>query len=147
MGCDGVIAAEQLTVAPGASHAHLELRPDPRAPREARRWVRAQVPPLDADHVAALDLLTSEVVTNAVLHARTRFTVGVTELVDGVLVTVSDRNLLLPEQQPYSESRTSGRGMTLVRELARRWGVTDGEDGKTVWFVLPAARPAMTVAT
>jgi hypothetical protein len=37
--------------------------------------------------------------------------------------------------------------MTLVRELARRWGVTDEEDGKTVWFVLPAARSARTVAT
>lgn len=141
VGCERVVAAERLTLAPGAQGAHLELRPEPRAARAARQWVRDQVPPLDEDAALALEVLTSELVTNAVLHARTRLTVGVTELVDGVLIAVTDRNMLMPEQQDYSETRTSGRGMTLLSVLARRWGVVTDDEGKIVWFVIsPGAR-------
>ena len=139
MDWSGVVAAAGLAVAPGTVPVELELRPEPRAARAARAWVRQQVPPLDEDSAQALELLTSELVTNAVLHARTRLSVGVAPLVGGLLVTVADRNLLPPTEQPYSETRTSGRGLALLEGLARRWGVATGDDGKTVWFVLDAA--------
>lgn len=134
-----MIQNERLTVAPGASQASLELQPEPWSVRAARAWVRDQVPPLEEDQALALELLTSELVTNAVLHAGTQLTVGVAPLVDGVLVTVADRNEDAPELQPFSENRTSGRGMMLLSGMSRRWGVTQDRDGKTVWFVLSAA--------
>ena len=134
-----VVDACGVDVAPGASPAELELRPEPRAARAARTWIRSQVPPLAEDSALALELLTSELVTNAVLHARTKLSVGIAPLTDGLLVTVADRNLASPAEQPYSETRTSGRGLSLLEGLSRRWGVTTYEDGKTVWFVLDAA--------
>ena len=147
MDWSGVVAAAGLAVAPGTVPAELELRPEPRAARTARAWVRQQVPPLDEESAQALELLTSELVTNAVLHARTRLSVGVAPLVGGLLVTVADRNLLPPTEQPYSETRTSGRGLALLEGLARRWGVTTGDNGKTVWFVLDAAEAYDPVRT
>lgn len=139
-----MIQNEHLTVAPGASQASLELQPEPWSVRAARAWVRDQVPPLGEDQALALELLTSELVTNAVLHAGTRLTVGVAPLVDGVLVTVADRNEDPPQMQPFSESRTSGRGMMLLSGMSRRWGVTRDDDGKTVWFVLSATEERST---
>lgn len=132
------MAAQGLEPVPGALTEHLDLEPEPRSVRVARRWVRDRLTGgiLDDEGLAVVMLLTSELVTNALLHARTDLTVGVTRLVDGALVTVADRNLLLPEQQPYSETRPSGRGVTLLGELSHRWGVDRDEDGKAVWFIL-----------
>lgn len=114
---------------------HVELRAEPRAVHTARAWVRERAGAV-AEDAAALELLTSELVTNAVLHARTRITLGVTILENSVLVTVADRNLLQPEQQPYSGTRTGGRGITLLHAMADDWGVESDESGKTVYFLL-----------
>lgn len=134
------MAAHGLEARGDAGTEHLDLDPEPRSVRAARRWVQdrlAGTATVDDEGMAVLLLLTSELVTNAVLHARTDVSVGLTPLVDGVLVTVADGNLLLPEQQPYSGTRPSGRGITLLHELAERWGVHRDDDGKAVWFVLP----------
>ena len=138
MGRHSLLEGHAFAVPPGAPHASVDLRPEPRAAREARIWVRAQVPPLGPEAADALDILVSEVVTNAVLHARTRFTVGVTRLPAAVLVTVADHNPQQPEQQAESDSRTSGRGLALLSALSDDWGVATEPDGKCVWFVLGA---------
>nr|WP_231126911.1 ATP-binding protein [Motilibacter aurantiacus] len=141
MGRQSLLEGHAFAVPPGAPHASVDLRPEPRAAREARLWVRSQVPPLGPEAADALDILVSEVVTNAVLHARTRFTVGVTRLDSAVLVTVADHNPQQPEPQAESDSRTSGRGLALLSALSDDWGVTTEPDGKCVWFVLAAAGP------
>lgn len=64
-------------------------------------------------------LLTSELVTNAVLHAPcTPLEVGITLAAESVLVTVHDLDLARPEQQPYYH-REGGWGLGLVDALAR----------------------------
>lgn len=85
-------------------------------------------------------LLTSELATNAVLHARTRFQVAVLldrELV--VQVTDGSREMPVVEATPLDGDR--GRGLRLVSELASRWGSRVDDDGKTVWFTLALASP------
>ena len=57
---------------------HLHLDPVPRLVGEARRFVAAARPPLPPDTQDSLVLLTSELVTNAVLHARTAIELGIT---------------------------------------------------------------------
>ena len=113
---------------------HVHFDPAPRVVSEARRFVRAQLPPLPADTVDATLLMASELVTNAVIHARTRLEVGVMVSARAVLVTVHDLDLARAAQQPYSD-RDGGRGLGIVATLSEEHAVDrhDGE-GKTAWF-------------
>ena len=118
-----------------ASH-HLHLEPAPRLVAEARSFVAGHAPPLSEDLQDALLLLTSELVTNAVIHARTPLEVGITVSERSVLVTVHDQDLAQPEQQPYAD-REGGWGLGLVDALAEDAAMTRHEaDGKTAWFRL-----------
>jgi two-component sensor histidine kinase len=84
----------------------------------------------------AAALLTSEVVTNSVLHARTDVEVTVSRLDDGVAVEVSDGSRRAPVRRLQLEEATTGRGVELLQQLAGQWGVTLHADGKTVRFTL-----------
>ncbi len=134
---------------PLTSH-HLHLDPAPRQVRTARSFVREHAPPMPADSVEVLLLLTSELVTNAILHARTAIELGITVATDCVLVCIHDEDLTRPEQQPY-DGREGGWGLGLVRSLSASSGMTvHPGDGKTAWFVVPrsaqiAAEPGAAV--
>lgn len=118
--------------------AQLQLPPDPRSVSAARRFVDARVPDLDDDTRDSLLLLTSELVTNAVVHARTELEVGVTLTDRDVLVTVHDLDLGRSEQR--GDERDGGRGLPLVEALSEATGrVAHSGGGKTAWFRL--ARP------
>jgi anti-sigma regulatory factor (Ser/Thr protein kinase) len=143
MGCTRIL--EKID-ARGAVHArawHLHLDPKPRSAAAARRFVVGCLGPLDEDTEGALKLLTSEVVTNAILHARTSLRLGVAQVRDRIVVCVEDRNVGRPEQQPYSGERTAGRGIVILEALADHWGIAAEQRGKAVWFTmrLTAALP------
>jgi len=122
---------------------HLDLLAEPQSARRGRAFVRAHAPDWAPDARMTLELLTSELVTNGILHARTQMSLGVAVSEHGeVFVAVGDQNLAMPEQQPYSDSRATGRGLTLVEGLADEWGVRTHEDGKTMWFVLRGSAAA-----
>ena len=119
-----------------ATH-HVHLEPLPRQVSDARAFVREHAPALSDDASEVLLLLTSELVTNAVLHARTEIEVGITVADHSVLVTVHDEDLARPEQRPY-DGREGGWGLGLVTALAASSAMTHHPgDGKTAWFVLP----------
>ena len=83
-------------------------------------------------------LLASEVVTNAIVHARTNAFVRV-QLVDGVLrVEVHDATRQLPTPRPYDPHAESGRGLMLVDAYSSVWGTSAAGDGKVVWFEVPS---------
>jgi anti-sigma regulatory factor (Ser/Thr protein kinase) len=96
-------------------------------------------------------LLTSELVTNAVVHAGTPVQVTC-KLVDGAVeVVVSDGHpaQLVPEppdSDPRPTERTGGRGLLLPAALASAWGVVYGRASKAVWFrlELDGARAGLT---
>lgn len=101
----------------------------------ARRCVRAWLQEWGwdaAEEVATL--LVSELVTNALLHAHTDISLRVQANRRRLRVEVRDGNPRLPEMRRYARSASTGRGLRLVDELAERWGVEPGRDGKTVWF-------------
>lgn len=86
-----------------------------------------------------IELLTGEVVANAVVHGPEHGRVRVTVRIDprGVRVGVTDESPARPRVQHPAPTAVSGRGMALVEALSRSWGVDvhDGE-GKTVWFLV-----------
>jgi len=81
-------------------------------------------------------LLTSELVTNAVLHARTEMTVTVEDTDHGVRILVTDSSPVPPSLRHHSPTATTGRGLRMLDQLAREWSVDEGDGGKTVWFTL-----------
>lgn len=86
------------------------------------------------DQVWAALQAVSELATNAVVHARTAFAVGI--YVDDVYVriTVTDeRPSALATKRSFSAEATTGRGLRLVEALSREWGVDSTGSTKTVW--------------
>lgn len=115
---------------------HLQLDPVPRAAALARRFVRSHAPGLPEETAESLELMTSELVTNAVLHARTPLQVEVLLASRSVVVGVHDLDLVTPLQNPYAD-REGGWGLSLVDVLAQSWAVARHPGGgKTVWFRL-----------
>jgi len=108
----------------------------------ARAFVRATLMSWEmAALVGDAELLTSELVTNAVLHARTSLRLTIRHDDDGLTVTVSDDNMRLPTVAGAAELATSGRGLQLVERLADAWGVEQTGDGKSVWARIGPAAP------
>ncbi|MCW2608152.1 MAG: regulatory protein [Frankiales bacterium] len=135
MSCQRVLP-HALRGDPVESMHHLHLDPLPRLVSQARQFIAEHAPPLPADTLDALLLMTSELVTNAVLHARTELDVGITVGATTVLVTVHDQDLARPSQQPY-EAREGGWGLALVTALADESALErHREGGKTAWFRL-----------
>ena len=137
MSCQRVLSSALRSGDVVQSSHHLRLDPVPRLVGQARAFVREHAPPLPDDTADVLMLLTSELVTNAVLHAGTSIEVGITVGGTSVLVTVHDEDLVRTEQRPYAE-REGGWGLGLVRELAEESAMElHPGDGKTAWFRLP----------
>lgn len=115
-----------------------ELAPEQTAPWTARRAVRAALSEwVEEDVVETAVLLTSEVVTNAVVHARSTAVLTVALTPGAVLVSVSDVSRYAPVAQQAAPEWESGRGLGIVDTLASAWGVHHHpEGGKTVWFQL-----------
>lgn len=86
-----------------------------------------------------LELLSSELLANAVLHGPNETGVGLQLVVtDNVArVSVSDGAESSPVVMRTDPSALNGRGMAIVEAMSSRWGVELHEDGgKTVWFEL-----------
>lgn len=88
------------------------------------------------EQVQKARLLISELVTNAVLHARTRILVAYDADGTRARFEVRDRHHGGPVPKGYSPDSPTGRGMRLVASLAEEWGVERDADGKTVWFAV-----------
>jgi anti-sigma regulatory factor (Ser/Thr protein kinase) len=94
-------------------------------------------------------LLTSELVTNAVVHSNSRGDDGtvalmVIEMPDGLRVEVADGGSDLSIPVVKSDVFVpDGHGLLLVQKLADQWGYVRDEVGTTVWFwlSLPAQPP------
>ena len=116
----------------------------------ARRWVDDQLRPVADDVRRTVGLLTSELVTNAVLHAASPVTVTVHHESGAIRVEVADESSQLPTVKSYAEDAATGRGLHLVSALADSWGSRLRDEGKIVWFELgdqPAGGPATAEET
>ncbi|MFF6994898.1 SpoIIE family protein phosphatase [Streptomyces sp. NPDC008313] len=111
--------------------------PSPHSPAAARRFVRAALDGTDEERLEVAELLTGELVTNVLLHARSEAEVEAGAAGGVVRVRVGDR---LPGRGPLPSPghpyASTGWGLTMVEQLASRHGVDTYQDRKTVWFEL-----------
>jgi len=129
-------------VQPGEDHVHVSttvtLHADPRASGQARRLVRdlCSAARLDGDTSDTAALLTSELVTNAVLHGRSEVEMTVSIPGTRLRVSVADENSRGPQPQIEDAEALDGRGLQILSLLAAAWGVEPRPLGKAVWFEL-----------
>lgn len=88
----------------------------------------------DDDVLDTAELLISELVTNALLHARTELTVHVDDRSGVLRFAVDDESEEAPHMGRPRAGDTGGRGLPLVETLASRWGWEALPHGKRVWF-------------
>lgn len=116
----------------------LTLPAELRSIRAARRFVgeRCEAADLSEERCDDALLLTSELVTNAILHGRSEVCVEVQERGPLLRISVFDENSRHPQPVDEDPNALDGRGLALVDALAQRWGVEDRRLGKAVWFEL-----------
>jgi len=149
MCCQQVLTQREFLDTRQTNSAHLDLVATPHAAPLARLFLREQarigLPP---HSLATAELLTSELVTNALMHARTSLNVGVTwDVDDKIVVAVQDATQQTPTRSARQlhiyedEIVESGWGMFLVATLADDfgWYLLPAGGGKVIWFGLGVA--------
>ena len=120
----------------------LSLAPTATAPAAARLYVRDvlqywRLALPDGEMIDRAELLADELVTNAVLHARTPLRLRLKLTGNFLHIGVHDKSprlLRLVSRDPEGEN---GRGLRLVEQLATAWGVQHRpDDSKVVWCTL-----------
>jgi anti-sigma regulatory factor (Ser/Thr protein kinase) len=132
------------------SVTELTLAPREHSPAAARETVRAAVRAAGLDHL--LDealLLTTELVTNALVHGGTEVDLRIEADGQVLRVEVADRGRgRINVPQSVSTEQESGRGLFLVDLLAAAWGTRHHAGGKIVWFELGgSSTPAPSAQT
>jgi anti-sigma regulatory factor (Ser/Thr protein kinase) len=120
--------------------ARIALPRSPSSVGAARRFITARTAAWSFPEPAAdqLVLIGSELVTNAVLHARTELTLTLELREDRVRISVKDRSQAPATLRHYRPDALTGRGLGVVAALSDRWGVSTAPDGKVVWAELRA---------
>lgn len=124
---------ELVTSVLGAARSSFDS--DLRSSSAARRFVREALERWDcSEALDSVQLLVSELVTNAVVHAGARPDVSVILMPDAVRVEVGDDSVAAVVPRVAGDYDESGRGTFLLDQMTTRWGVETTEQGKTVWF-------------
>lgn len=83
-------------------------------------------------------LLTSELVTNALVHGQHPRALDLTLDAEGLMIAVSDSSPSSPRVVAPGPGEPSGRGLALIEAVAKSWGSQNNGVGKQVWFRLAA---------
>ena len=141
-------ASEDLaTMAGAAVLGRLTIPGRPEQVHEARAFVGKALGELHPSLENAV-LLTSELVTNAVMHSSSHchggtVTVVVMESASGLRVEVADEGSDVTAPVVRGDVYASdGHGLFLVQTLSDQWGYLRDDHGTTVWFQLSVSRPS-----
>ena len=119
----------------------------PRTAAVARALVHERLRAWRLEHLGDADLLlTSELVTNVLVHTADDPSLSVVRTSAGVQVTVVDRSPASPSRRRHSSLATTGRGLHLLEALADEWGVRVLAPGKAIWFTVTGERASGTGA-
>ena len=106
-----------------------------RSASQARHFVAEHLDQHDLSYLTDdVQLVVSELATNALVHAQTPFTVSLEALEKSVLLMVEDGSTCGPAQGDPQGGEVGGRGLMIVQVLSRDWGVSvNAGSGKSVW--------------
>jgi len=119
--------------------ASIDVPATSRGPAAARRVVSAMLPVWGlADLTDDAELVVSELVTNAYLHApcTDSFELELVRRAEGVRISLADGASVRPIIADLGDEHPSGRGMAIIAQLATGWGAEDHHGGKRVWVDL-----------
>lgn len=153
MACERVLGDRSLIGGEPVFSAHFDLPATLRAPGQARGLVAdtlsGPAAPAGCDEIIyTAQLLVSELVTNAVTHARTELHLGLCADARTLLFAISDGHpdlpqdtralRAVPDDEIELEYEESGRGIAIIVELASDfgWRQRANEAGKVMWFTL-----------
>lgn len=126
---------------PRTRTVHWEYPARPDAVGHARSAVARELHAWGLDELSTVaELVISELVTNAVVHAGGPVWVGLISSGDTLEYRVADPGTTPPQLRQADLADEGGRGLHLIDQLTDRWGVETGEPaGKTVWAQQRAA--------
>jgi DNA-binding NarL/FixJ family response regulator len=112
------------------------LDPDVSSSAAARRFMEETLRRWSCgDVLDVVNLLVSELVTNAVVHGGSEADVSVVLTPTALRVEVADRDEHVPTPKTAEDGwATSGRGLALVETMSRSWGIDRVPGGKVIWF-------------
>ena len=121
-----------------ASHTKRDscvLGPSFAAPARARDFVASKLQTWGIDEAFPdVELLTSELVTNAIRHADGDVELSIDHSKgDCVRIEVRDLSERLPVMRPLETARDGGWGLHIVGRIATRWGLEQRTGEKTIW--------------
>ncbi|MEU4094299.1 ATP-binding SpoIIE family protein phosphatase [Streptomyces sp. NPDC026673] len=118
--------------------ATWDLPADPAAVPHARRHVAGKLAAWGlAEAGPTTELIVSELVTNAIRHARPPVRLRLIRHDGGLTCEVSDSSSTTPHLRRARTLDESGRGLFIVAQLTQRWGCRHTHDGKTIWAEQP----------
>ena len=134
---DATLLLAKLGRLPDTEAAAWTLTARPTAVAQARDLIRDRLLAWGLQGLAdVVELLVSELVTNALRYGIAPFGLRMTRDAEHVMVEVSDGNPTVPKLRNVQVGDEGGRGLHLVDELSTDWGVRSHPQGKTVWFTL-----------
>jgi serine/threonine-protein kinase RsbW len=117
----------------------MRFTTDPSCPAKCRHFVRSVLGSCPESVVATAELVTSELVTNAIVHGLSGGELELRMLGDHLRIEVSDSSPVPPVPRQASPYATNGRGLEVVEALSREWGVEHRSSGKSVWAAVGTA--------
>jgi hypothetical protein len=132
---------------PSRQVMRLHLSADPYSSVVARRFVAStselwRCEELSDDAVA----IVSELVSNAVLHARTDSVLRLELRRQLLTVALADGNPTFPVRRPSAPTEPGGLGLGIIDTLATAWGTNSTSSGKIVWATIRIQRPSADAA-
>jgi anti-sigma regulatory factor (Ser/Thr protein kinase) len=101
----------------------------------ARRAIAAHLRHHGCPHIDGAVLVASELITNAVMHGNGADRIVLHCNQEFVRIAVRDSSAALP-LVIHDNTRTGGRGLRIVEQLAIEWGITPTLAGKDVWAII-----------
>ena len=136
---DVTLLLVRIPAAPVA-HARIDLAPEPQSVAVARRFVADILTEWSLDELAdQVRLAVSEILTNAVRHARGPIGLRLHRTAREITVEITDDSTHVPQRRAPDPQDENGRGLMLVEALTDAWGTRPTDTGKTVWFTLGQA--------
>lgn len=133
---DVAVLAVEHALKPSRS-ASMEVPAEPTAPSRVRHWMTGQLTEWQVPEsvIGAAVLCTSELTTNALLHAGTAARVEIDLSPERLLVSVADTGTRGTVTRTRTDTLSSrGRGLGLIEQLSDAWGTDPTVRGSTVWF-------------
>jgi serine phosphatase RsbU (regulator of sigma subunit)/anti-sigma regulatory factor (Ser/Thr protein kinase) len=133
---DVAVLAVERAVALSRS-ATMLVPAEPTGPSRVRQWMTARLRDWSVPEavIGAAILCTSELTTNALLHAGTPAQVHVDLNAERLLVSVADTGTRGTVIRAHADTMSSrGRGLGLIEDLSDSWGTDPTVRGTTVWF-------------